>query len=77
MTNIHPFKGRADDPLDRAQFGLVALSTVSDLLSVSPARLANVDDDDLAILLDLIHREIEEAVQAMGEDRSGHRRTVG
>lgn len=73
MTNVHQISETPRDPIDRAEFGLIALAALSELLSVSPARL-DISGDDLSILLDIVHKEINEATRDMRDELKNRRR---
>lgn len=75
MTNIHQIDCNEipRDPIDRAEFALIALSTLSELLSVSPARF-EISGDNLSVLLDIVHKEINDAQRDMSAELRNRRR---
>ncbi|PKQ05129.1 MAG: hypothetical protein CVT73_12285 [Alphaproteobacteria bacterium HGW-Alphaproteobacteria-12] len=74
MTNVHQFdiNETPRDPIDRTEFGLIALSALSELLNASPARL-EISGDNLSILLDIVHKEINDAARDMSAELRNRR----
>ncbi|MDO8840671.1 MAG: hypothetical protein Q7V31_17305 [Parvibaculum sp.] len=74
MTNIHALPALPSDAFDRAETGLSALEAVVDLLSASTQPLDNMRGDNLATLLELIHREIYSAARDLNDEGKALRR---
>ncbi len=62
--------GDRDDgaPVDRAQYALVALGGLVDLICASAPGTVEVDSNGLACLLDILREEIDDAVSCLPPD---------